>query len=95
MQFLKTLFWVVIAVFLAILASRNWHDVTMNLWGDIQADIKLPILIGIVFLIGWLPTYLVHRARLWRVKSRLDSFERQQAAARVSDPAPPIDPPAA
>jgi uncharacterized integral membrane protein len=95
MQFLKTLFWVVIAVFLAILASRNWHDVTMNLWGDIQADIKLPILIGIVFLIGWLPTYLVHRARLWRVKSRLDSFERQQAAARVIDPAPPIDPPAA
>jgi uncharacterized integral membrane protein len=95
MQFLKTLFWVVIAVFLAILASRNWHDVTMNLWGDIQADIKLPILIGIVFLMGWLPTYLVHRARLWRVKSRLDSFERQQAAARVIDPAPPIDPPAA
>lgn len=94
MQFLKTLFWVVIAVFLAILASRNWHNVTMNLWGDIQADIKLPILIGIVFLIGWLPTYLIHRAQLWRAKSRLDSFERQQAAARSVDTTP-IDPPAA
>ena len=46
MQFLKTLFWVVIAVFLAILASRNWHDVTLNLWGDIQVDIKTPVLIG-------------------------------------------------
>ena len=45
MQFLKTLFWVVIAVFLAILASRNWHDVTLNLWGDIQADVKIPILL--------------------------------------------------
>ena len=94
MQFLKTLFWVVIAVFLAILASRNWHDVTMNLWGDIQADIKLPVLIGFVFLLGWLPTYLIHRARLWRAKSRLDSFERQQAAARMPDTTP-IDPPAA
>ena len=94
MQFLKTLFWVVLAVFLAILASRNWHDVTMNLWGDIQADIKLPILIGLVFLLGWLPTYLIHRARLWRVRSRLDSFERQQAAARTVDTTP-IDPPAA
>lgn len=94
MHFLKTLFWVVIAVFLAILASRNWHDVTLNLWGDIQADIKVPILIGIVFLIGWLPTYLIHRARLWRAKSRLDSFERQQAAARPVDTAS-IDPPAA
>ena len=94
MQFLKTLLWVVVAVFVAMLASRNWHDVTMNLWGDIQADIKLPILIGLVFLLGWLPTYLIHRARLWRVRSRLDSFERQQAAARTVDTTP-IDPPAA
>ena len=94
MQFLKTLFWVIIAVFVAILASRNWHDVTMNLWGDIQADIKLPILIGLVFLLGWLPTYLIQRARLWRARSRLDSFERQQAAARIVETAP-IDPPAA
>jgi lipopolysaccharide assembly protein A len=94
MQFLKTLLWVVVAVFVAILASRNWHDVTMNLWGDIQADIKLPILIGLVFLLGWLPTYLIHRARLWRVRSRLDSFERQQSATRTVDTTP-IDPPAA
>ena len=94
MQFLRTLFWVVIAVFLAILASRNWHDVTLNLWGDIQADIKLPILIGLVFLLGWLPTYLLHRARLWRAKSRLDSFQRQQAAAH-SPEAVAAEPPAA
>jgi putative membrane protein len=82
MQFLKTLFWVVIAVFLAILASRNWHDVTLNLWGDIQVDIKTPVLMGLLFLIGWLPTYLFFRARLWRVRNRLDSYERQQAGTR-------------
>jgi hypothetical protein len=82
MQFLKTLFWVVIAVFLAILASRNWHDVTLNLWGDIQVDIKTPVLMGLLFLIGWLPTYLFFRAKLWRARNRLDSFERQQAAPR-------------
>lgn len=94
MQFLKTLFWVVVAVLVFFLASRNWHDVTLNLWGDIQLDIKLPVLIGLTFLLGWLPTYLIHRARLWRAKSRLDSFERQQAAARMPDTTP-IDPPAA
>jgi len=88
MQFLKTLFWVVIAVFLAILGSRNWHDVTMNLWGDIQVDIKLPFLVIILFLIGWLPTYLLFRAKLWRVRTRLDNFERQQAAAQPIAPAP-------
>jgi hypothetical protein len=56
MQFLKTLFWVLIAVVVALFASRNWFDVTVNLWGDIQADIKLPILLLIVFLIGFAPT---------------------------------------
>ena len=33
MQFLKTLFWVVLAVSLAIFATRNWRDVTIDLWG--------------------------------------------------------------
>jgi len=86
MHFLKTLFWVVIAVFLAILASRNWHDVTLNLWGDIQADIKVPVLILFMFLIGWLPTLLIFRAKMWRIRHRLDSHERQ-AALRVEQPA--------
>ena len=94
MQFLKTLFWVVVAVLVFFLASRNWHNVTLNLWGDIQVDFKLPILIGLVFLLGWLPTYLIHRARLWRAKSRLDHFERQQAAARLPE-SMPAEPPAA
>jgi len=83
MQFLKTLFWVVTAVFLAILASRNWHDVTLNLWGDIQVDIKTPVLIGAMFLVGWLPTYLIYRAKLWRQRQRLESIERQQAVVRT------------
>ena len=77
MHFLKTLFWVVVAVFLAILASRNWHDVTLNLWGD--------VLIIAMFLIGWLPTFLVYRAKMWRLRQRLDSQERQ-ASLRVERP---------
>ena len=56
MQFLKTLFWVIVAVFLAILASRNWHDVTINLWGDIQLDTlsdryTLPVVLGVTLLV--------------------------------------------
>ena len=88
MHFLKTLFWVVVAVFLAILASRNWHDVTLNLWGDIQADIKVPVLILFMFLLGWLPTFLIYRATTWRLRHKLVSQERQ-AALRVEQP--PVD----
>ena len=81
MQFLKTLFWVLLAVFIALFASRNWSDVTLNLWGDIQVDIKVPVLMAAMFLLGFLPTFLIERARLWTLRRRIEAQERQQAAA--------------
>ena len=74
MQFLKTVFWVLIAVIVALFSFRNWFDVTVNLWGDIQADIKLPALLLVVFLFGFLPTWLIMRARICAAwKPRLPS----------------------
>jgi uncharacterized integral membrane protein len=84
MQFLKTLFWVLLAVFVVLFATRNWGDVTLNLWGDIQADIKIPLLLLIAFLLGLVPAWLVMRARLWGVRRRLEAIDRSTA--------PPIQP---
>ena len=81
MHFLKTLFWVLLAVFIALFASRNWFDVTLNLWGDLQADIKVPVLLGLIFLIGWLPTFLIYRARVWAIRRRIDANEAQPVPA--------------
>ena len=83
MQFLKTLFWVLLAVLIALFASRNWFDVTLNLWGDLQADVKVPVLLGLMFLIGWLPTFLIYRARLWAMRRRIEAKEAQPVAAAV------------
>jgi uncharacterized integral membrane protein len=76
MNFLRTLFWVVFAVSIAIFATRNWSNVTLNLWGNIQADIKLPFLLLLTFLIGFLPTYLYFRGRVWGLKRKLAVAER-------------------
>jgi uncharacterized integral membrane protein len=84
MQFLKTLFWVLLAVFIALFASRNWSDVTLNLWGDIQVDIKIPVLLLAMILLGFLPTFLIERARLWAMRRRVEAQERQQSAAATS-----------
>jgi uncharacterized integral membrane protein len=85
MQFLKTLFWVLIAVLVVLFASRNWSEVTLNLWGDIQADIKVPVLLLIAFLLGFLPTWLILRARIWGLKRRLEAVERNRLAALPTD----------
>jgi uncharacterized integral membrane protein len=79
MHFLKTLFWVLVAVIVALFASRNWTAVTLNLWGDIQADVKIPVLLLISFLLGFLPIWLVMRTRLWSYRRRLEALERTRA----------------
>lgn len=79
MQFLKTLFWVLVAVVVALFASRNWVPVTLSLWGDIQADIKIPVLLAIMFLLGLVPTWLIMRAKVWTMKRRVEALERNLA----------------
>lgn len=88
MQFLKTLFWVLVAVIVALFASRNWVDVTLNLWGDIQADIKVPLLLLIIFLLGWLPTWLILRARIWSLNRRIEALDRSRIEPVAAQPLP-------
>jgi hypothetical protein len=93
MQFLKTLLWVLLAVVVALFASRNWIPVTLALWGDIQADIKLPALLLLVFLAAFLPTWLTMRAKQWALTRRIEAMERNRMAALADDaPAQPTVP---
>ena len=87
MQFLKTLFWVLFAVVVALFASRNWSEVTLNLWGDIQADIKLPVLLLVIFLLGFLPTWLILRTRIWSLNRRVEAHDRTRASL-AAEPVP-------
>ncbi len=86
MQFLKTLFWVVLAVVLVLFARANWDTVTIDLWGGLQADVKLPALVIGAFLLGFLPTLIVYRARIWSLKRRLET----QGQAHVANQPTPV-----
>lgn len=81
MPFLKTLFWVIVAVVLVLFAQANWDMVTIDLWGGLQADVKLPVLVIGAFLLGFLPTYVLYRSKVWSLKRRLE----MQSQARVAN----------
>jgi lipopolysaccharide assembly protein A len=85
MHFLKTLFWVLVAVVVILFATRNWAPVTLNLWGDIEADVKLPLLLIFIFLLGFLPTWLILRTRIWSLKRRVEALERNRASTLAAD----------
>jgi uncharacterized integral membrane protein len=72
MQFLKTLFWIALTVVLVLFAKANWNAVTLKLWGGLEADVKLPVLVLAAFLLGFLPTFILYRARLWGLRRRLE-----------------------
>lgn len=87
MQFLKTLFWIALTVVLVLFAKANWNAVTLKLWGGLEADVKLPVLVLAAFLLGFVPTFIVYRARLWGLRRRLEPTERHVGA--VPPPAAP------
>lgn len=96
MAFLRTLFWIVLTVVVVVFSLRNWVPVTVNLFGDLQADVKLPVLLLIAFLAGFLPVYAWHRATRWRAERRQVSYVPPPATAGVAPlaqpPAPGIAP---
>ena len=94
MQFLRTLFWVVLAVIAVIFATKNWTTAQVNLWGGIVADVKLPVLLLIAYLIGVVPPTILYHASRWHLRRRLDSAERTIAELRpvATTPAATRDP---
>jgi len=87
MQFLKALFWLVLGFVIALFlyANSGGQPVEINIWGDLIVSVKLPVLLVIMFLLGFLPTFIIYRTRLWALQRRLEA----QAQARVvSHPAP-------
>jgi len=88
---------VVLAVVMVLFALTNWTPITVNLWGGLQADIKLPLLVIGAFLIGFLPTWALYHARVWSLKRRLEGqatvHVANAPATMVRNPAVRLDPP--
>ncbi len=94
MQFLRTIFWVVIAVILVVFSISNWTAVTITLWSGLLLETYLPVPIFAAFLLGLLPYFILHRATKWSLQRKLNHTERQLAETRAlmnpaqAEPAP-------
>ena len=85
MSFLKTLFWIVVAVIVALFCFNNWTVVAINLWNGMILETRLPLLLGFVFLLGLVPPLLLWQAARYRLK-------RQAHASTGFVVAPPSQP---
>ena len=75
MRFLKTLFWVLLAVVALLFYSQNQGRVTLQ-FGDIQKDVAIMLVIIVSFLLGLLPTLVLHQATSWNLNRKLNNVQR-------------------
>ncbi|HEU4819886.1 MAG TPA: DUF1049 domain-containing protein [Qipengyuania sp.] len=99
MQFVRMLFWVLILAALLIFTAFNWRPVEVQIWTNLVLETKIPALVIVAFLLGLVPTWLLHRGTRWRLNRRISHLE---SAARntarppepsLTDPVPPPPPP--
>lgn len=88
MQFLKTMSWIAVAVLVILFSIANWEPVSVLLWGGLQLDTKLPVLVISAFLLGFLPLWLYHRTTRWRLKRRIATLEANQTVTAPPQPSP-------
>jgi lipopolysaccharide assembly protein A len=95
MQFLRTVFWVVLAVVGVIFAFNNGQRVDVVMWDDISANTPLWMVALLSFLMGLLPILILHRATRWNLNRKLEAANRNLNETRAIvepvrvDPVPP------
>ena len=101
MQFLRTAFWVVLAVAIALFCKANNRPMEIKIWGDIVWETRIWFPILAAFLLGFVPLWIVARANRWRLKRQLENAEKAIASVNASTiaaaspvPATPIIAPA-
>lgn len=95
MQFLRTAFWVVLAVAIALFCKANNRPMEIKIWGDIVWETRIWFPILAAFLLGAVPLWIVGRTQRWRLKRRLDNSEKALASITASPTPTPSPVPAA
>jgi len=99
MQFLRTAWWVAIAVAAALFFKANNRPVDIKIWGDIVWSTKIWFPMLLAYALGALPFWIMARTTRWRMKRKLENTEKALVAATVAPSPtvtttePPVTPP--
>jgi hypothetical protein len=75
MQFLKALFWVILGfvIGLFLYVNSGGPAVEIKIWAGLIAGVQLPVLLVLMFLLGFVPPTIIYRARIWSLRRRLET----------------------
>lgn len=87
MQAVRTIVWVLVLVALLAFSFLNWRPVEVTIWPNLVLETKVPALVVVAFLMGLIPTWLVHRGVKWQLQRRISSLENAARANATATPA--------
>jgi putative membrane protein len=64
----------------------NWESIQVQIWDRLFIETKVPALVILSFLLGFLPIWLLHRGTKWRLTRRISSLEQSIRIAAVAEP---------
>ena len=88
MRILRTIIWIIALFGFLIFAIYNWQPVELTLWQNLVLETKLPVLVVLAFLIGFVPMWALHRSVTWGLNRRIRALEnslKQAALSRSAD----------
>jgi uncharacterized integral membrane protein len=103
-KILRTIFWMLAAIGFLVFAIFNWQPVELTLWQNLVLETKVPVLVLLAFIAGFLPMWAVHRSIVWGLQRRVRALEtslkntalareREQQAATPAPNVQPVDMP--
>ena len=85
MQIVRTAIWVLLLVALLLFSIANWDPtVTVTIWDGIVVDTKIPAIVIVSFLIGFVPMWLYHRGSKWKANRKIASLENAARSAQAT-----------
>lgn len=85
MRFLKLLLLILLVLALAWFGAQNWVPVTVRLWAPYELVVRLPVLLALAVLLGWLPGAIAHSVSRWTLTRRLTRTERELESRRAAE----------
>jgi hypothetical protein len=93
MQIVRMIVWVLLLTALLVFSFANWNPaVDVTIWPNLVIQTKIPAIVIISILIGFLPTWLVYRANKWRLNRRMGTLAANPHAALQANAAPAPEP---
>ena len=94
MQVVRVIVWVLLLTALLVFSFANWDPpVTVKIWRNLVVETKIPAIVVISFLVGFVPMWLIHRASKWQLKRPIPPLEATpRAASQTPLPVSEVEP---